>query len=56
MSSQHRMFASQLFSFFGVLTTKGEKRIIFITVFSFSLVCVVCNVDKNMFYVWLVVL
>jgi hypothetical protein len=34
MSSRHLIFASQLFSLFGVLTTKGEKRVIFISVFS----------------------
>jgi hypothetical protein len=33
MSSRHRIFASQLFSHFGVLTTKGEKRVIYISVF-----------------------
>jgi hypothetical protein len=45
--------ASQLFSLFGVLTTKGKKRVIFISVFHSS---VICNMDKNLFYVWLVIL
>jgi hypothetical protein len=54
MSSRHRIFPSQLFSIFGILMTKREKRVISISVF--SLVCVVCNMDKNMFYVWLVIL
>jgi hypothetical protein len=53
MSSRLRIFASHLFSLFGVLTTKREKRVIFISVFHSS---VVCNMDKNMFYVWLVIL
>jgi hypothetical protein len=48
MSSRHRISTSQLFSLFGVLMTKGEKRVIFISVF-FSLVCVVCNMEKNLF-------
>jgi hypothetical protein len=47
MSSRHHTFASHLFSLFGVLMTKGEKRVIFISVF--SLVCVVCNMDKDLF-------
>jgi hypothetical protein len=54
MSSQHRIFDSQLFSLFGVLRTKGEKKVIFISVF--CLLCVVCNIDKNIFYVCLVIL
>jgi hypothetical protein len=36
MSSRHRIFTSQLFSLFGVLTTNGEKRVIFISVFQSS--------------------
>jgi hypothetical protein len=52
MSSRLPIFALQLFSLFGVLTTKGEKRVIFISIFHS---CVVCNLDKNMFYVWLVI-
>jgi hypothetical protein len=36
MSSRHCIFASQLISLFGVLTTKGEKRVIFISVFHSS--------------------
>jgi hypothetical protein len=54
MSSWLRIFASHLFSLFWRLDNKGERRVIFISVF--SLVCVVCNMDKNMFYVWLVIL
>jgi hypothetical protein len=54
MSSRLCIFASQLFSLFGVMMTKGEKGVILISVF--SLVCVVCNMDKNMFYVWHVIL
>jgi hypothetical protein len=42
-----------LFSLFGVLTTKGEKRVISISVFLSS---VVCNMDKDFLYVWLVIL
>jgi hypothetical protein len=53
MSSRRRIFASQLFSLFGVLTTKGEKRVIFVIIFHSS---VVCNMDKNMCYIWLVIL
>jgi hypothetical protein len=36
MSSRHRIFASQLFFLFGVLMTKGEKGVIFISVFQSS--------------------
>jgi hypothetical protein len=35
------------------MMTKGEKRVIFIIVFHSS---VICNMDKNMFYVLLVIL
>jgi hypothetical protein len=55
-SSRHRIFASALhssFSFFGVLMTKGEKRVNSISVFLSS---VVCNMDKILLYVWLVIL
>jgi hypothetical protein len=45
-SSRLRIFASLLFSLFGVLMTKGEKRVIAISVFHSS---VVCNMDKDMF-------
>jgi hypothetical protein len=54
MSSRLCIFASQPFFLFGVLMTKGEKRVIFISVF--SQVCVVSNMDNDMFYVWLVIL
>jgi hypothetical protein len=36
MSSRHCIFASQLISLFGVLTTKGKRRVIFISVFHSS--------------------
>jgi hypothetical protein len=36
MSSWLRIFALQLFSLFSVLTTKGEKRVILISVFQSS--------------------
>jgi hypothetical protein len=52
MSSRLRIFASQLVSLFGVLTTKGGKRVIFSSVFQSS---VVCNMDKNIFYVCLMI-
>jgi hypothetical protein len=35
------------------LMTKGEKRVISISVFHSS---VVCNMDKNLFNVWLAIL
>jgi hypothetical protein len=53
MSSRLRIYASWLLFFFGVLTTKGEKRVISISVFYSS---VVYNMDKNLIYVWLVIL
>jgi hypothetical protein len=53
MSIRHHIFVSQLFSLFGVLMTKGEKRVISISVFISS---VVCNMDKDLLYVWLVIL
>jgi hypothetical protein len=52
MSSPLRICASWLFSLFGVLMRKGEKTVISISVFHSS---VVCNMDKNLFYVWLVI-
>jgi hypothetical protein len=52
-SSRLRLYASYLFSLFGVLTTKGEMRVISISVFYSS---VVCNMDKNLLNVWLVIL
>jgi hypothetical protein len=52
-SSWHRILASQLVSLFGVLRTKREKRVISISVFLSS---VVCNMDKDLLYVWLVML
>jgi hypothetical protein len=54
MSSRHRIFASQLFSLFGVLATNGDTRVISISVFFLS--SVVCNMDKDLLYVWLVIL
>jgi hypothetical protein len=50
-SSRYRIFASQLFSLFGVLMTKGEKRVISISVLLSSVVCIM---DKDLLYVWLV--
>jgi hypothetical protein len=52
MSSWLRSFTSELFSLFGVLTTKGEKRVISINDFHSS---VVCNMDKNLLNAWLVI-
>jgi hypothetical protein len=45
MSSQLCFYASWLFSLFGVLMTKVEKRVISISIFHSS---VVCNMDKNL--------
>jgi hypothetical protein len=53
MSSQLRFYASKLFSLFGVLMTKGEKRVISVSIFHSSVVCIM---DKNLLNVWLVIL
>jgi hypothetical protein len=56
MASRAGSSASTLhnsFSLFGVLMTKGEKRVISISVFHSS---VVCNIDKNLLNAWLVIL
>jgi hypothetical protein len=53
ISSWLRFYASYLFSLFGVLTTKGEKRVISISVFHSS---VICNMDKNLLNACLVIL
>jgi hypothetical protein len=53
MSSRLCYCGSSLFSLFRVLTTKGEKRVISISVFDSS---VVCNMDKKLLYVWLAIL
>jgi hypothetical protein len=47
-SSRHHIFALQLFSLFGVLMIKREKRVISISIFLSS---VVCNMDKDLLYV-----
>jgi hypothetical protein len=52
-SSRLRFYASKLFSLFGVLMTKEEKRVISISIF-YS--CVFCNMDKNLLNMWLVIL
>jgi hypothetical protein len=50
MNAMHLRFAA-LFPFW-CLDDKGEKRVISISVFS----SVVCNMDKDLLYVWLVIL
>jgi hypothetical protein len=53
MSSRLRFYASYLLSLSGVLTTKGEKRVISISIFHSSVFCIM---DKNLLNAWLVIL